>query len=51
MPNYPIYLIRKDAKGLEKEIKCSDRRDNVHTHIEKLNSKNEEEFDKNPVNF
>ena len=47
--NYPMHLKRKDAKSLEKEIKCFNRRDNVHAHIEELNAKNEEKFGKNSV--
>ena len=50
-PNYPMHLIRKDAKGLEKEIKCFNRRDILHAYIEELNTKNEEEFGKKPVNI
>ena len=51
MPNYPIHLIQKDAKGVEKEIKYSNRWDNVHAHITELNAKSEEKFGKNPVKF
>ena len=44
-------LIRKYDKGLEKERKCSNRRDNVHAHIEEIKAKNKEEFGKAPVKY